>query len=152
MNPLMQKTINLAHKAMKKGELPIACIIFDKDKNIISSAYNNSIEQNNATSHAEILAINEACTKLGLTRLENCDMYVTLEPCAMCAYAISIARINRLFFGAYNTKGGAIDNGVKIYNSSSCFHKPETYGGIMEKKCSKLLTGFFKDKRKQIIF
>ena len=114
---------------------------------IITSTHNLSQHSEDATAHAEILAIRQACQILKQNRLWDMDMYVTLEPCTMCASAISFARIKNLYFGAYDEKGGAVINGVKFYEQKTCHHKPNVVGGILEEKCSQILKDFFKNKR-----
>lgn len=146
----MQQALILANQAFDADEVPVGCIIVNPlTDEIISSAYNLSQHSADATAHAEILAIREACQKLGQNRLRDLDMYVTLEPCAMCAAAISFARINCLYFGAYDEKGGAVVNGVKFYDQPTCHHRPQVQGGILEDTCSALLKNFFQAKRSQ---
>lgn len=146
----MQKAFELAQKAAINDEVPIGAIIVDnKSGEIISEAYNLSEHVLDATAHAEIIAIRKACVKLGTNRLRGMNLYVTLEPCTMCATAISFARIENLYFGAFDTKGGAVVNGVKFYESPTCHHRPNVQGGIMEAECSQILKDFFKAKRKK---
>ena len=146
----MQQALKQAHQALEVDEVPIGCLIIDpKTEQIIAAAHNLSQHSGDATAHAEILCIREACKKLGQNRLWNLDMYVTLEPCTMCAAAISFARINHLYFGAYDEKGGAVTNGVQFYEQQTCHHRPEITGGILEKDCANLLKNFFQNKRKQ---
>ena len=149
MRSLMQLAINEAKKAFLVSEVPIGSIIIhSKTGNVISKAHNEVIRRNNTIYHAEILAINRACALLGTQYLSGCDMYVTLEPCPMCAQAISFSRLRRLYFGAYNIKYGGVDHGPRIFHSTSCFHKPEIIGGIQEKSCSAIMKKFFFNKRK----
>lgn len=143
----MEHAIQEAKKASSQEEVPVGAVIVDSAGNIIASAHNETIQRKDPTAHAEFLAIQKACRSTGLGRLENCDMYVTLEPCPMCAQAISFARLRRLYFGAYDPKGGGVDHGPHIFNSSSCHHAPETMGGLEEEQCSQLLKEFFKKKR-----
>jgi len=143
----IQQAIIEAKKASKRGEIPVGAVITQGDK-IIASAGNMVEKTNDPTAHAEILAIRKACKVLNTKFLTNCDIYVTLEPCAMCAKAISLARIRRLYFGAYDIKGGAVINGELIFNQLSCNHKPEIYDGINEAECKKLLQDFFVSIRK----
>jgi tRNA(Arg) A34 adenosine deaminase TadA len=119
----------------------------DSAGNIIAAAHNLVVTQHDPTAHAELLAIRSACAALGSERLTDCDLYVTLEPCPMCAQAISFARIRRVYFGAYDEKGGGVENGARIFSQHSCHHKPEIYGGIQESECAQLLKDFFKDRR-----
>lgn len=144
----MQKALDLAITASHQDEIPVGCLIVDSNSGeIITSSHNLSQHTEDATAHAEILAIREACKKLNQNRLWDMDMYVTLEPCTMCAAAISFARIKNLYFGAYDEKGGAVINGVKFYEQKTCHHKPNVVGGILEEECSQILKDFFKNKR-----
>ncbi|WCR53256.1 MAG: tRNA-specific adenosine deaminase [Wolbachia endosymbiont of Ctenocephalides orientis wCori] len=140
----MKLAIEQANIAKEKGEVPIGAVIVNKD-NIIASVYNMTITLRDPTAHAEILAIREACKCVSNPMLYDCDVYVTLEPCPMCAQAISFARIRGLYFGSHNPKGGGIENGPKIFQF--CSHKPEVYGGILETECSSLLKDFFIELR-----
>jgi len=146
MTTPMQTALELAHLAAEEGEVPVGAVIV-KDGNIIAEAYNLTETLKSPTAHAEMVAIQAACEILDSTRLVDCDMYVTLEPCPMCAQAISFARIRRLYFGAYDVKGGGVENGARIFNASSCHHKPEVYGGIDESEASELLKEFFAARR-----
>ncbi len=144
----MHQALILAKQAFAADEVPVGCIIVNPSSGeIISSAYNLSQHSADATAHAEILAIQSACKKLNQNRLRDLDMYVTLEPCTMCAAAISFARIRCLFFGAYDAKGGGVKNGIRFYEQSTCHHRPQVKGGILEEECSTLLKDFFKTKR-----
>ena len=144
----MQQALILARQAFSADEVPVGCVIVSPSTGaIISSAHNLSQHSADATAHAEVLAIRDACQKLGQNRLRDMNMYVTLEPCAMCAAAISFARINHLFFGAYDEKGGAIVNGIKFYDQPTCHHRPQVTCGILEDECSALLKQFFQAKR-----
>ena len=144
----MHVALELAKQAFAEDEVPVGAIIVDPQSGeIIAQAYNHSAHSGDATAHAEILAIQQACQKLGTTRLWNLDMYVTLEPCTMCAAAISFARISNLYFGAEDPKGGAVINGVKFYNSPTCHHRPHVESGISANECSEILKHFFKQKR-----
>jgi tRNA(adenine34) deaminase len=134
-----------AEKAAKRGEVPVGASLLDSSGNIIVSSGNRNIELNDPTAHAEILVIREACKIYNAQRLIDCSLYVTLEPCPMCATAISFARIKRLYFGAYDMRFGAIENGMRSYSAS--FFIPEIYGGIEEASCTMLLKGFFQDLR-----
>ena len=146
----MQLALKQAESALKADEIPIGCLIVDpKSDQIIAAAHNLSQHSGDATDHAEILCIREACKKLRQNRLWNLDMYVTLEPCTMCTAAISFARINHLYFGAYDEKGGAVSNGVRFYEQPTCHHKPQVSGGILEQDCAEILKNFFQTKRKQ---
>ncbi len=146
-NKYMIEALDMAQKAAKLDEVPVGAVVVYNNE-IISKAHNLTESEINPTSHAEILAIIHAANKLNTNKLVECDLYVTLEPCPMCAHAISLARIRRLYFGAFDPKGGGVENGAKIFNASSCHHKPEVYGGIMADECGSLLKDFFNLKRK----
>ena len=144
----MQRALNLAKTAFAQDEVPIGCVIVDPvTEEIVAGTYNLSQHVEDATAHAEIKAIQMACLKLKTNRLRGLDMYVTLEPCTMCAAAISFARIERLFFGARDEKGGAVVSGVKFYEQKTCHHRPQVFGGILEDECSQILKDFFQGKR-----
>ena len=144
----MQYCLTLAQQAYAADEVPIGAIVVNPETGeIISEAYNLSEHGSDATAHAEVLAIRRACEKLGINRLRDMDLYVTLEPCTMCAAAISMARIKTLYFGAHDTKGGAVTNGVRFYEAATCHHKPNVIGGIMEEECGEILKKFFRQKR-----
>ena len=144
----MKDALIQANIAIKHDEVPVGAIIIERASNkIIAKAFNQVETLNDPTAHAEILAIKEACRKKNSKFLENCDLYVTLEPCAMCAQAISLARISRLYFAAYDPKSGGVDHGAKVFKSTSCHFKPEIYGGIHEEEAAQLLQNFFKQKR-----
>lgn len=144
----MHTALEEAKSAQRRGEVPVGAIIVNyKNGNIVASGGNMVIENYDPTAHAEINAIRQACKDNSSIYLEDCDIYVSLEPCAMCAQAISHARIRRVYYGAYDPKSGGVDHGARVLQSSSCHHKPEVYGGIMEAECAKVLTDFFKSKR-----
>lgn len=144
----MHCAIEQAISAESKDEVPVGAIIVNTlTGEIIAKAHNEMRERKDPTAHAELLAIRQACLSQGESRLTECDIYVTLEPCPMCAQAISFARFKRLYFGAYDPKGGGIDHGPRIFNSTSCHHVPEIIGGFEEKKCADLLLNFFEKKR-----
>ncbi len=147
MTSPLTHALALAHKAAAAGEVPVGAVVVDSAGNIIAAAHNLVVTQHDPTAHAELLAIRSACAALGSERLTDCDLYVTLEPCPMCAQAISFARIRRVYFGAYDEKGGGVENGARIFSQHSCHHKPEIYGGIQESECAQLLKDFFKDRR-----
>jgi len=137
-----------AKKAAQRGEVPIGAVVVDGDSGeILAQAGNQTEADFDPTAHAEVLAIREAAAKTKSARLPQCDLYVTLEPCTMCATAISFARIRRVYFGAYDPKGGGVDHGAQFYDQPTCHHKPEVYGGMKEQECAELLTQFFKEKR-----
>lgn len=147
-NSLMDEAIKEAQIAFEKDEVPVGAIIVDsKTGEIIAKSHNKNVSGRDSTAHAEMLALKEACESKKSHRLDDCDMYVTLEPCAMCAGAISLARIKRLYFGAQDKKSGGVHNGAKIFDSKSCHHKPEVYCGIKAAACEKLMKDFFAKKR-----
>lgn len=142
----MQQALELAKQAAQKGEVPIGAVLV-KEGEVIAKASNLTETNHDPAAHAEILAIREACEKSGSPRLPDCDLYVTLEPCTLCATAISFARIRRLYFGAYDPKGGGVEHGAKFYHQPTCHHAPEVIGGLMESECGLVLKEFFADKR-----
>ena len=142
----MKKALNLAKKAGEAGEVPIGAVIVYQGK-VIASAYNKRNQSKDATSHAEILAIKKACKKLGDWRLDGAEMYVTLEPCPMCAGAIVNARIKKVYFGAYERKSGAVMSNYRILFGGGLNHKTDAEGGVLEDECSSLLKKFFEGKR-----
>ena len=146
MTSFMELALEEARAAGGRGEVPVGCVIV-RDGKVVASAGNRTLADRDPTAHAEIVAIRSACAALGSERLSDCDLYVTLEPCAMCAGAVAFARIRRLYYGAPDPKGGAVDNGVKFFASSSCHHRPEVYGGLAEAEASALLKSFFQEKR-----
>lgn len=135
-----------AENAAALGEVPVGAVLV-LDGRIIARAGNRTRLDNDVTAHAEIAVIREASAGLGQERLAGADLYVTLEPCTMCAAAISFARIRRLYYGAEDPKGGAVDNGVRFFAQPTCHHAPEVYSGLGETDAARLLTGFFKSKR-----
>jgi tRNA(Arg) A34 adenosine deaminase TadA len=135
-----------ARAAQHAGEVPIGCVIV-RDGEIIAHAGNRTLTDHDPTAHAEMLAIRHAAALLVTERLVDCDLYVTLEPCAMCAAAISLARIRRLYYGAADPKGGAVENGVRFFTSPTCHHRPDVYGGIGEAEAAELLKTFFQLRR-----
>lgn len=144
----MKEAIKQAKKAAQKDEVPIGCVIV-KDDQIIARAYNKREMKQCSTAHAEILAIEKACKKLGSWRLEDCDLYVTLEPCPMCSGAIIQSRIRNVIFGAYDAKGGCMGSNMNINDVRGFNHYPDIEGGILQDECSRLLKEFFKAKRKK---
>jgi tRNA(Arg) A34 adenosine deaminase TadA len=135
-----------ARAAAVTGEVPVGAVIV-RDGDVIATAHNRPRARNDPTAHAEILAIRRACEALQDERLTGCDLYVTLEPCAMCAAAISFARIRRLYFGAADPKGGAVEHGPRFFTQPTCHHAPEVYGGIREGEAAALLRDFFARRR-----
>jgi tRNA(adenine34) deaminase len=146
MPSFMELALDEARKAQSRNEVPIGCVIVH-DGAVIASAGNRTLADRDPTAHAEMIAIRAAAQKLGSERLTECDLHVTLEPCAMCTAAISFARIRRLYYGASDAKGGAVDNGVRFFASPTCHHRPEVYGGISEAESATLLRGFFETRR-----
>ena len=136
-----------AEAARDRGEIPVGAVVVSKSGEVLARAGNRTVGASDPTAHAELLAIREACAKLGSERLDSCDLYVTLEPCAMCAAAIAFARIRRLYFGASDPKGGAVEHGPRFFAQATCHHKPEIVGGIGEAKAASLLKTFFANKR-----
>ncbi len=142
----MQTALEEAGAAAERGEVPVGAVVVHR-RNIVARAGNRTREHKDPTAHAEVLAIREACRALNTERLVDCDLYVTLEPCAMCAGAISFARLRRLYFGAEDEKGGAVTNGTRFFSASICHHAPEIYSGISEKQSAELLRDFFAVRR-----
>ncbi len=142
----MDLALKAAESAGKSGEVPIGCVIV-RDHSVIASAGNRTLTDRDPTAHAEIIAIRDAARIIGSERLVDCDLYVTLEPCTMCAAAISFARIRRLYYGAADAKGGAVDSGVRFFASPTCHHVPEIYSAVGESEAGALLREFFKARR-----
>ena len=143
----MDLALEQAEHARDLGEVPIGAVVVSATGEVLASAGNRTLVLRDPTAHAELLAIRAACTKLGSERLTDCDLYVTLEPCAMCAAAISFARIRRLYFGASDAKGGAVEHGPRFFAQASCHHAPEVVGGLGETKAATLLKEFFAQRR-----
>jgi tRNA(adenine34) deaminase len=142
----MDLALEAAKKAAQSGEVPIGCVIV-RDSEVIATAGNRTLVDRDPTAHAEILAIRQAAKVLGSERLVDCDLYVTLEPCTMCAGAISFARIRRLYYGAADDKGGAVESGVRFFGRPTCHHAPEVYSGLGESEAAAMLKDFFKQRR-----
>ncbi len=142
----MQAALEEAVAAGERGEVPVGAVLVMEGR-IVARAGNETRAQNDPTAHAEILAIRRACDALGQERLTGADLYVTLEPCAMCAAAISFARIRRLYFGASDPKGGGVEHGGRFYAQPTCHHAPDVYGGIAETQSAHILTEFFRLRR-----
>jgi tRNA(adenine34) deaminase len=142
----MDLALKAAETAGKSAEVPIGCVIVLNNE-VIATAGNRTLTDRDPTAHAEILAIRRATTAVGSERLVDCDLYVTLEPCTMCAGAISLARIRRLYYGAADPKGGAVDSGVRFFASPTCLHVPEVYSAVGEQEAAALLRDFFKARR-----
>lgn len=142
----MEMALEEARAAAARGEVPIGAVIV-RDGEVLARAGNRTIERDDPTAHAEMLAIRDAAAAAGSQRLSGADLYVTLEPCAMCAAAISFARIRRLYFGADDPKGGAVENGVRFFADPTCHHAPDVYGGMGEEQAGALLKDFFRSRR-----
>ncbi|WP_299714032.1 nucleoside deaminase [Tardiphaga sp.] len=142
----MDLALQAAENAAKRGEVPIGAVIVLNGE-VIASAGNRTIIDRDPTAHAEILAIRQAAERIGSERLIDCDLYVTLEPCTMCAGAISFARIRRLYYGAADPKGGGVDSGVRFFASKTCHHAPDVYSAVGERESAMLLQEFFKARR-----
>ena len=142
----MDLALKAAEKAGKSGEVPIGCVIV-RGNEVIATAGNRTLADRDPTGHAEILAIRQASAAIGSERLVDCDLYVTIEPCAMCAGAISLARIRRLYYGAADPKGGAVESGVRYFASPTCHHAPEIYSAVGERAAATLLQDFFRARR-----
>lgn len=143
----MEIALEEAQAAEARGEVPIGAVIVGADGTVLARAGNRTRELADPTAHAEMLAIRTACGAIGSERLIGADMHVTLEPCPMCATAISFARLRRLYFGAADPKGGGVESGPRIFNQATCHHVPEVYGGICESEAQSLLRAFFAQKR-----
>jgi len=142
----MEVALDEGRAAREAGEVPVGCAIV-RDGRVIAKAGNRTLRDQDPTAHAELLAIRLAAQAIGSERLADCDLYVTLEPCTMCAAAISFARIRRLYFGAEDPKGGAVEHGVRFFAAPTCHHRPEIYGGIDGQEAATLLRGFFAARR-----
>jgi tRNA(adenine34) deaminase len=146
MTSFMDMALAEARAAAAAGEVPVGCVVV-RGGAVIARAGNRTLTDRDPTAHAELVAIRAAAAALGSERLGDCDLYVTLEPCAMCAAAVAFARIRRLYYGAADPKGGAVDNGVKFFAAPSCHHRPEVYGGLAEAEAAALLKDFFRERR-----
>jgi tRNA(adenine34) deaminase len=146
MTSFMDMALEEARTAGARGEVPVGCVLV-REGAVLARAGNRTLAERDPTAHAEMVAIRAAAAVLGSERLDGCDLYVTLEPCAMCAGAVAFARIRRLYYGAADAKGGAVDNGVKFFASPSCHHRPEVYGGLAEAEAGALLKEFFRERR-----
>jgi tRNA(adenine34) deaminase len=143
---LMDDALAEAQAAAAAGEVPVGAVLV-REGAVIARAGNRTLRDRDPTAHAELLAIRAAAAALGSERLTDCDLYVTLEPCTMCAAAISFARIRRLYYGAADPKGGAVEHGVRFFSAPTCHHRPELYGGLGESDAAALLRDFFKARR-----
>ncbi len=143
-NPFMARAIEEARGAARRGEVPVGAIVVDvTDGEILASAGNEMRARRDPTAHAEMLAIRAAAQRIGDQRLVGCDLYVTLEPCPMCAHGIALARFRRLYFAAYDPKGGGVEHGARVFDQRGCNHRPEVYGGLAEHEAEELLRDFF---------
>ncbi len=145
-NNFMEEALKQARIAFEKDEVPVGAVIVENGK-IIATSHNQNLILKDPTAHAEILVMRKAAKIKDSARLDGCDLYVTLEPCAMCASTIALARIKRVYYAASDIKFGAVENGVRIFSSASCHHKPEIYSGISEEESKKLMQSFFRNKR-----
>jgi tRNA(adenine34) deaminase len=136
-----------AEAAGGRGEVPVGAVLAAADGAVIAAAGNRVEAECDPTAHAEMLVLREAAARLGAKQLDGCDLHVTLEPCPMCAAAISLARVRRLYFGAYDPKGGGVEHGPRIFDQPTCHHRPEVYGGIDERRAGALLRAFFQARR-----
>ncbi len=143
----MEQAFAEAARARDSGEVPVGCVITDKWGKSLAAAGNRTLRDRDPTAHAEMLAIRQAAKAVGSERLIDCDLYVTLEPCAMCAAAISFARVRRVYFGAADEKMGAVESGPRFFSQATCHHRPEVYGGIGEGRAVEMLKDFFESKR-----
>ena len=144
----MKVALQEASSAYDRREVPVGAVIVDSATGDVVAKSGNRVEETkDPTAHAEMLVIRQATRSTGQVRLPNCDLYVTLEPCAMCAQAVSLARVRRLYFGAYDPNSGGVEHGARVFDHSTCHHRPEVVGGIAEADCASLLKAFFKDRR-----
>jgi len=143
----MLQAIAEAEKAAWRGEVPVGAVLVWPDGTVIAADGNRVEERRDPTAHAEMLVLRSAAAALGNKHLDGCDLYVSLEPCPMCAAAISLARVRRLYFAAYDQKGGGVDHGPRIFDHPTCHHRPEIYGGIEERRAGALLRAFFREVR-----
>ncbi|HZQ00765.1 MAG TPA: nucleoside deaminase [Reyranella sp.] len=143
----MERALAEARAAAERGEVPIGAVIVAADGTVLAACGNRTEADRDPTAHAELLAIRAAAKKIGAPRLVECDLHVTLEPCPMCAQAISFARLRRLYFGASDPKGGGVEHGPRLFHQPTCHHRPEVYGGIAEREAGELLRAFFKERR-----
>ena len=136
-----------AEMAARQGEVPVGAVLVDGDGRVLAAAGNRVEAEHDPTAHAEMLALRAGARRLGNARLDGCDLYVTLEPCPMCAAAIGFARVRRLYFGAYDPKGGGVEHGPRVFDHPTAHHRPDIYGGIEERRAATLLRAFFRDRR-----
>ncbi|MGE5152100.1 MAG: nucleoside deaminase [Rhodospirillaceae bacterium] len=143
----MERALAQAWLAAERGEVPIGAVVIGPDGAVLAEAGNRTESACDPTAHAELLAIRHAAAKVGAPRLVDCDLYVTLEPCPMCAQAISFARVRRLYYGASDPKGGGVEHGPRIFSQPTCHHRPEVYSGISEQRAADMLREFFRERR-----
>ncbi|MGE5476108.1 MAG: nucleoside deaminase [Bacteroidales bacterium] len=146
MSDFMDQALEQARLAARRGEVPVGAVLV-RDGRVVAAAGNRVEELSDPTAHAEVLALRAAAAQAASPRLEGCDLYVTLEPCPMCATAISFARLRRVYFGAYDPKGGGIEHGPRVFDHATCHHRPEVVGGLREGECAALLRDFFRERR-----
>ena len=146
--PPMMLALAEAEAAGARGEVPVGAVLVHSSGRVLASAGNRVEADRDPTAHAEMLALRTGAVRLGASRLAECDLYVTLEPCAMCAAAIGLARLRRLYFGAYDPKGGAVEHGPRLFEQPTTHHRPEIYGGIEERRAGELLRAFFRERRR----
>jgi tRNA(adenine34) deaminase len=145
--PPMALALAEAEAAAARGEVPVGAVLVDDAGKVLAAAGNRAEEDRDPTAHAEMLVLRAGAARLGAARLAECDLWVTLEPCAMCAAAMSLARLRRLYFGAFDPKGGAVEHGPRLFDQPTIHHRPEIYGGIEERRAAALLRDFFRDRR-----
>ena len=143
----MKLALAEAEAAAARGDVPVGAVLVDGDGRLLAAAGNRVEADHDPTAHAEMLVLRAGTARLGAARLTECDLYVTLEPCAMCAAAIALARLRRLYFGAYDPKGGAVEHGPRLFDQPATHHRPEIYGGIEEGRAGELLRSFFQTRR-----
>lgn len=143
----MERALAAARSAAERGEVPVGAVIIGPDGTILAETGNRTEQDRDPTAHAEMLAIRRAAATLGAPRLVDCDLYVTLEPCPMCAQAISFARIRRLYWGASDPKGGGVEHGPRLFDQPSCHHRPDLYPGLADREAGELLRAFFRERR-----
>jgi tRNA(adenine34) deaminase len=143
----MERALVEARNAAMRGEVPVGCVIVGPDGAVLAEAGNRTEADHDPTAHAELLAIRAAAARLGSARLTACDLYVTLEPCPMCAQAISFARLRRVYYGASDPKGGGVEHGPRIFDQATCHFRPEVYPGIGEREAGEMLRAFFRERR-----
>jgi tRNA(adenine34) deaminase len=143
----MMRAFAEAEKAGWRGEVPVGAVLVGPDGTVLAASGNEVEAEGDPTAHAEMLVLRAGATALGQKQLDGCDLYVTLEPCPMCAAAIALARVRRVYFGAYDPKSGGVEHGARIFDQPTCHHRPEVYGGIDERRAGALLRAFFKERR-----